>query len=481
MTGPGTEALRSPWAAIVGWPPLLRLRWLLAAAGLALCAWAWLPVPALPVFGNDEVHYYADFGFKLSEDGRWINYALHDLLRAVPLPAWAVVFPWFAGWAFLRLGRGAGLEWPEATLFASVLLVSPPLAEQGLWPATTLPGIGVLLIVDQMVRRRVPVPLVYLAGGSLMFGTLQGFYFLLPLFYLGSLREASDARAAWRAAMVHMAWWVAGAVAGVLLMSLLLWWLAGHFGPQPAAWRQVQPIHSPDDLLRNLEYVRMACWRGIVELTQASKLAAPAWLAALGLLALLRVARLPNVAAAAALLVAVALGFFAMSVPLAPAIQTRSLVALLAAMVLALAWLPGRSAWGRLGSSLLLVIVAHGFAVEASALWDRHRYVQGHYHARLQELLPRPPATYAALALFGQLPETAPMAWIFNSPPYMHAIVHSMGVHDYRDCRQAGDPRCEGVSLPAPQSRLEQAGGALCQAQGNDGVVLVWVCDANEG
>ncbi|MDY0021418.1 hypothetical protein [Arenimonas caeni] len=468
----------APVRATAGKPELaLRIRWLLAALVLALCAWTWAALPTLPVFGNDEVHYYADFGFKLSEDGRWLNYALHDLLRAVPLLAWAVLFPCLGWVAFLRLGRGSGLAWPEAALFASVLLVSPPMAEQGLWPATTLPAICVLLFVDLLVRRRVPMPLVYLAGGALMFGTLQGFYFLLPLFYLGSLREAGGERAAWRAALAHLGWWIAGAVVGVLLMSLLLWWLAGHFGPQPAAWRQVQPIHAPEDLVRNLDYIRMACWRGVVELSRAAGLAAPAWLVGLGLLATARLARLPKVLPAVALLLAVALGFFAMSLPMAPVIQTRTLIALVAAMVLALAWLPGRTDRGRLAGSALLAVVGCAFAAEAGALWARHRDVQGYYHAQIQALLPQPPAAYPALALFGLLPESGPKAWIFNSPPYMHAIVHALGVSDYRDCRQPGDPRCEGVTLPAPQARLDLGGASLCHAEAEDGVALVWVCE----
>lgn len=438
---------------------------------------------AIVVWGHDEVHYYPDFGSKLVEDGRWINFLLHDLLRAQPPWTWALA--WFAGWIalFYRAARDLALPRPESLTFACIVLLTFPFVEQVLWPATSFPALAALLLLQLATRRGLPVPAVCLVGGVAIFGSIQSFYFLLPLLFLGRLFDAeATAGERWRRFVAHMAWWIAGAAAGVLSMSIAVWALSGQFGVTPASWRDVQAIERAADLLRNLDHVGGWLEVYLRTLLASLGLGTAAIAALVAALVLARIRRLPDALPGVAMLAAVALGFFAMSVPLAPVIHGRSLLACAAAVVLAVVLLPGRGSAGRIAGCVIGVALAWHASLVANRILREHHVDTRFVQRKLEALLPASPAAFSAIALHGSLPADDPLAPVFNEPSNMHGLVHAAGARAYLDCRISHDPRCAAIAPPSLTQALPLGSGELWFAPGPDGLAIVgWRPAADAG
>jgi len=455
-------------------PPADLLVGAAALLAVVLLLSAYAALPGLEVFGHDEVHYYADFNFKLGEDGRWLNFLLHDFLRSVPPGTWACLLLATAWVLFFRLALSLDFDVAYAALVASTILLAPPFVEQSLWPATTIPAVIVLLFAGLLVERGLPCSFIYLLCGILIFGSMQGFYFLLPIFFLGQFTtpmKAGERR--WPMLIRHMSWWVVGAITGVLVMSCILWYKTGHFGVQPAEWRRTQPAHDLAGLTRNFLYVVDAFWRQTTQLLRVAGVNREWFLVCVGLATFLRSRALLTTCHALLLLAAVAAAFFAFSIPLAPIIQSRSLVALSVAVVLLVALGPGSSVTGRLLGALLLLSISHRFSTNGEAYIAEHKAETSYVYNKLQELIPGYPAGYTAIALYGSVGDGAPEARLFNNAPRMHSIVHALGVRDYRDCRQGFDTRCEKMSGKSPIATLPFARGRLLFSvgQGNIGEV----------
>ena len=444
-----------------------------AVLALALLVSTYATLPGLTVFGHDDVHYYKDFTFKLGEDGRWLNYLLHDFLRSIPPGTWAVMLLLLSWLLFFRLAAAAGFDTRYAALTASTILLAYPFVEQSLWPATTIPAVVILLVAGMFVERGVPHPIIYLLCGILLFGTLQSFYFLVPLFFLGQFMTRQDTTSRrWSPLLGHMTWWVIGAVAGVVVMSFVLLQMTGHFGVQPAPWRRTQPVHDLAGLLRNMVYVVSAFYVQAAQLLRVAGADGRGFVAILGLVALWRARTLPGMYPALLVLAAVVAAFFAFSIPLAPLIGNRSLVAMAAAFVLFIALLPGPSIVGRALGALLLMTVSYSFSTNGTALLARHKAETLYFYDKFRGLVPGEPGGYSAIALFGTISDHAPEARLFNQPPRMHAVVYALGAREYRDCRQE-DSRCDGLIDGEPLAVVPFSRGQLLFSVDSDNVAII--------
>jgi hypothetical protein len=265
-----------------------------------------------------------------------------------------------------------------------------------------------------------------------------------------------------------MCWWVAGSVAGVLAMSFILWPMTGHFGPQPAAWRLTYPIEDLRSLLRNILYVSQTFAEQLEYFLRQGGVT-KAFILVVVLAVLLRARALLALHHAMLLLAAVVLAYFVFSIPLAPIIHQRSLVAMAAAVVLFLALFPGPSAMGRVFGALLLLKIGHGFSVKDAAYLDLHESETTYFYAKLQELIPGLPQRYSAIALSGTMDAGRPEARIFNDPSLIHPVVMSLRATEYLDCRV--EFRCDTVG----------AGKQLAALPFADGQLLFSVDDRNVG
>jgi hypothetical protein len=433
-----------------------------AAALLAfmLVVSAYAALPTLPSYGHDEAHYHFYYRFALIDDGRWLNYLLHNVLRAIPLPLWSLVY--LSSWWLLlyRVARGCAFDLPFAALVASTTLLASPFLEISLWPATVVPALALAGLALWMQARGIAYQVIYVVTGMLIFGALQTLYFVLPLLFLRQfLDTAQPARARWLLLFKHLSWWVAGAVAGVIVMCLMLWPLAGIWFPQPAPWRNVQPVVDGASLLASVRYVSTN-FSILLELLLRNGGVTWGFIQICAIVALLRARPLLAQAPALLLLCAVLISFFVFSIPFAPAIHMRSLVAMAAVVVLGLAILMGQSALGRILGAVLLLKMALNYAELCRQYLETHRAETAVYVKELRDLFPGYPMAYTAVALYGTMDPAQPEARRFNDTAQMHPLLASLGIAEILDCRIPA--RCDNVGVGGePISVLPFAGGQL--------------------
>lgn len=404
-------------------------------------------LPTLPVYGHDEMHYYPSFYFKLLEDGRWLNYLLHDLLRSVPLPLWSMVYLSLAWVLFYRVARLYAFNAAYAALVASTIVLSYPFVEIALWPGTVVPVLLLGLLALWLQGRGFPYQAIYLVSGILMFGSMQTLYFVLPLLFVPTFPDNSQSpRARWQLLLSHMCWWVGGSVAGVLCMSLMLQLLAGTFFPQPAEWRNVHPAVDVASLVENIRYVT---GNFLMQVEILLRLGGVTWgfILLVVAIALLRTRALLGQLPALLLMLAVLLSFFAFSIPLAAVILTRSLCAMAAAIVLFLAMVPGRTALGRILGAVLLLKLGYNFSAQSQDYFESHTRETGALLTKLEQLFPGYPQAYGTVALYGTMDADQAEASRFNDPYRMHPLLLTLGVQTYLDCRIVPS-RCDKVGVP---------------------------------
>ncbi len=445
-----------------------------AAAVLALVylAAGYLALPMLHIYGNDEPHYFVNVLFQLVEDGRWLNYLLFDYLRSVPLPIWSLIYLGLFWFVCYRLCRIATLDLPLAALAASVLVLSTPVLEMALWPASFMPPLVLACLALAMHARGVRYPVIYAVSGLLLFGTTPTLYFALPLLFLPQFFDVSlSMRARSDLFFKHTLWWVLGALAGVLCMSLMLRVLADTWFPQPGSWRRANPVEDLASLRTNmgmtLDRFRFFLFR-LLTLGGMTSTLVYAMLA----VALLRVRELRAQAPAVLLLFAVIYAFFAFSIPMGAIIQQRSLLAMAMAVIIGFALLPGPSAAGRLLSALLLLNFADHYSAQAQIHLGTHHAETKAFVDRLHELFPGYITPYFALALEGTIDPAHPEARRFNEPSLMHPIMMGLGTREYMDCRIPS--RCARIGERGPPiSSVPFAGGhlELSVDSGNIGIV----------
>lgn len=406
-------------------------------------------LPLMPVFGHDEMHYYPDFYFKLLEDGRWLNYLLHDFLRSVPLPLWSVLYVALSWLLFHRIARLYAFDLAHAALVASTIVLMYPFVEIALWPGTVVPVLLLGLLALELQARGIRYQLIYLVSGILMFGSMQTLYFVLPLLFVPAFLERSRPPGVqWKQLFSHMCWWIGGSVAGVLCMALMLRLLAGTFVVQPAAWREINPAVDLASLLENIRYVAGRFFLILDQLRRAGGMDRGFVLAVAAVL-LLRSRTLSAQLPAFLLLLAVLLSFFAFSVPLAAVILSRSLIAMAAAIVLFLAIVPGSSALGRMLAAVLLLKVAYNFSALAQDYFEAHRAETATLLGKLEQVFPGYPKSYRVVALYGTMDADQAEAERFNDPWRMHPLLLTLGVETYLDCRIVPS-RCEQVGEAGP-------------------------------
>lgn len=429
-------------------------------AALLLLA-GYMLLPSLPVYGHDEMHYYPSFYFKLLEDGRWLNYLLHDFLRSVPLPLWSIVYLSLAWLLFYRIARLYAFDVAYAALVASTIALSYPFVEISLWPGTVVPVLLLGLLAIWLQARGIPYQVIYLVSGILMFGSMQTLYFVLPLLFVPTFPGNSQPpRASWKLLFSHMCWWVGGSVVGVLCMSLMLRLLAGTFVLQPAEWRDIHPATDWAGLVENIRYVT---GNFLMQVEILLRLGGVTWgfILLIVAIALLRSRALLGQVPALLLMLAVLLSFFAFSIPLAAVILTRSLCAMAAAMVLFVAIVPGPTALGRMIGAVLLLKLGYNFSMQSQDYFEIHTFETGTLLTKLEQLFPGYPKAHETVALYGTMDAEQAEASRFNDPYRMHPLLLTLGVQTYLDCRIVPS-RCDNVGAPGePISVIPFANGQL--------------------
>jgi hypothetical protein len=419
--------------------------WSLLALLISALASGYYELLAARVFGHDEVHYYPNFMFKLVEEGRWINYLLHDFLRRIDLHVHLLLYVASFSTVIFVMAFDYCRDKVLAAALACAVMLSTPMVEQALWPASLWPTGVALLGLLYLQRSGVKAWALYLLGGALLFGMMQNWYFLLPLFFVRDVGEKSPSSLL-RNLITHTAWWIIGAAVGLAVMLCLVALLSGRFGIRVADWRHAQSISSLSDLMRNVGAVLQALTRESIVLYSSFQTALGPFAFILGVALLVATWIAPRRVATIAILTCLAgLGFFVFSVPLAPIIQTRSVVVLWIAVLLFGALSVGMQApYGKLVAVISLTLFGLGSAATASQYFGRHRAVTDFVYESIVRVLPSYAGNYKRIAVFGQYPGDRMESDIMNIPAYLRPIVLATGVPEFWDCRPASD-RCKGL------------------------------------
>lgn len=403
---------------------------------LILLFGAYYLLPGLKVFGLDEVHYYDSFKFKLREEGRWINFLLHHWLRQIPLVTHSLLFLLCSWMILFRIADNLIQEARYAAVIASVLLMAPPFVQQSLWPATHLPTVITLLILIWLVRKGFSHRTIYLLGGVLLFGAMQNYYFMLPLFFIGEIASENRRSGKVRSYLLsHLFYWILGAMIGFLFALVAVFVLTGQIGIVPAEWRRIMPASDFQSLVRNIIFIIESFREQAFLLFKSSTNNNPIYIVSLLLLFVFRFefwrSGLPGIL----ILLAVGISFFVFSIPLAPIIETRSLVALSSAIIILLLVSNQSNRKTYWPSIILLLWTGWNLSINAHSYLNIHKSRTEFVLQKIVTVLPQHPSNYNALAIFGKVDHKLNEAILFNNGPFTRPIVLASGFNDFLDCR----------------------------------------------
>ena len=275
----------------------------------------------ISVWRHDSLFYTENFTDKLTTEGRWIVYLCFDRLKTMNgnLVWLANVLVHFA-FMFTVASKVT-----RRRTFAAVLGLTAmqfiPVYSQAMWPLYLFPA-TLSLGLAILVHNRMPVWLFFLVFGMLFHGSMQQYYFLLPLLYVSEV--GAEPRGAMRHVWLLLAKWIAGFVFGYAVSMLMLGAITGGFFIDVADWRNPHPITNFQDLLANLA-------RSFDQLLTFLWVVAPGILVVISLCLafVINMYRRPVWTAVAPVVIGacVTLAHYAMVVPIGVSISGRSVIA----------------------------------------------------------------------------------------------------------------------------------------------------------
>ncbi|MFI3905706.1 hypothetical protein [Ochrobactrum sp. S1502_03] len=402
----------------------------------------YLPFLNLSVYGHDEVHYYYSFYFKFIEEGRWINYYAHKLLRSIPLPLFLIVYISTSIIFLYNIFRLMTSIPGYAVLASTAVVVSPPFVQQSLWPATTSPALLCLLLLQKMRQKNFNHRLIYCLGGITLFGAMQNFYFLLPLIFLDSFQPARNN--ALKAAINHIVWWVIGSFLGAAFMLSIVYLRSGQIGLKIADWRQTNPIRDIGSFIDNATFSIASLFQNFLDLTlyNDGKLYIIIFMLTI---TMLNFYRSRNIYCLYSVVSAVYASYFVFNIVLGAPIYTRSLEAAAAAIVILLFSFFDKKKIAFIISVCAISSLMFNFHLKGREYLTAHRDETSFFYNKIYGLIPFPPRNIHAIALQGTMTPDAASAAFFNNAPRMHAIALALGSDDFWDCRQA-HPSCSKIT-----------------------------------
>lgn len=465
--GPARGAYLGASAAVF---PSLR-SWNLFArfAALLLVCSTYYQLLDLKVYGLDEVQYYADFTFKLREEGRWIDYLLHDALRQIPLPVGAALYI-ALGWLLsFRIARKFCGDLTCAIVAASLIVISTPFVEQSLWPVSLLPTLLIMVLIERLSRTPLSHRVTYMLSGALAFGCMQNYYFLIPLFFMEKLEDrTSSIKHTYFKMLDHWIFWITGSIFGVAVALVAVHWITGQVGIDPAPWRKPMPVHNISEVLRNVYYVVSQLESQVRWLVFNMTKWNAVFFALLAILVVVRLFAWKFEIRRIVILSIVAASFFAFSVPFAPVIQSRSLIALSAALIIALFVPYNESArlnkWVSVG---LMLWAGCYLAIGGHTFLDAYKQGTEYVAQRITNVLPHNPNSYVAIATIGEADDRYSDSAMLNRAPMMRAIVLSTGANQFWDCQIGASEECGRI-----RAKFEPV-----LAQSSDGIRYLGVVD----
>jgi len=204
------------------------------------------------IYLHDSLYYMANQqtydNFKLPSEGRWLNYILFDLLVSIPGRVASITSLLSFAFFGFYVGRYLKLEWRHSLLLALLAIEVPSHYSQLLWPATVLPSY-LLMIAATALAYRLNRWLYYMLFGALFFGSLSQYYYLLPLLFLGQIKEQNLKELFIKTLLP----WGVGYIVGYMVANGMVYYFDHKFITL-SVWRHPHPIDSFRQLVININH-----------------------------------------------------------------------------------------------------------------------------------------------------------------------------------------------------------------------------------
>ncbi|OBT14792.1 hypothetical protein A9264_13530 [Vibrio sp. UCD-FRSSP16_10] len=230
--------------------PILVIQWLLLVV-IAVITVLNLRLSMSSNIAHDALPYMAGYSEKFTTEGRWINFALYWPLKSLPAALANSLSNLFLFVFAYKVIMGVKKDTWLALVLALVVLNIPNFTMLLKWPMTLLPGCFMLALFACIRKYLHPYTLL-IAAGVLLFATYPAFYFLIPLLFLSTLRQAS-----YLDIVKFLCVWVLGYVLGYAVANGFVYLYTAlctdhatfiHF----VSWRHEAPSNSLSSLLTNI-------------------------------------------------------------------------------------------------------------------------------------------------------------------------------------------------------------------------------------
>ena len=387
---------------------------LIALAILCTTLWAYAQVH---IWYIDSVEYIQDPKHWISTEGRWLNYLLFPVLKvlngriALFLDLFCLfLFAFIAARRYVGHGCTGGFAYPFA--FAALCVEAPPLVHQLTWPLVILPA-AALLSVAALVVRVLPLYAFYILFGTLLAGSIQHLYYLLPLLHL-PLLNGSDPRTNIRVLTTRIVpAWAGGFVAGHLLLLAIVYGYTflttgtGRAGLQIDDWRRPLPAGSFSDLMvnisRSIEYLTnhlqsLFLWIDYLPDHPILLLLYGTGIACIALVVLGERRHLP----AKLLFTGIALAHFVAIIPLGIGVWFRTCVPLAFGVAALLFLTPQARHWKLVLQTTLLLVLSVGWSVQSINTLSYRAGITNTFHDELLRAVPMDPKLFAGIVLLNE-------------------------------------------------------------------------------
>lgn len=199
----------------------------------------------------DAMPYMDSYAGKFTEEGRWINFILYDLLCTLPAPLAIALCNLFIFIFGLQVARGLKFDLLYALCFALIFINVPNFTMLFKWPMTLLSS-TLALAVFGLLKDRFSRNTLLICAGVVLFATYPGFYFLMPLLFIKQVSEESYPNI-----IKFVLMWVLGyvfgfaVVQGAVYLYTLLTTDHAHF-IELAEWRKATPLTDLTSLITNV-------------------------------------------------------------------------------------------------------------------------------------------------------------------------------------------------------------------------------------
>lgn len=211
----------------------------------------------IPFWRQDALYYYGDYINKLKYEGRWINHILAENLKRIPAIISITIHFICLGLFSYKCADNVSHNKKLSLMIALCAVNLTPLANQLLWPVTSLPAFVFIGIIPFIYNKMSKFKFLMLSS-IIFFGTFSNYIFILPLIYLGELLESTKDKKVSEAFMFTLKEliipWILCFVIGTIVANIITFVISGQF-IELAQWRNPHIANSPSQFFINLKTV----------------------------------------------------------------------------------------------------------------------------------------------------------------------------------------------------------------------------------